>query len=129
MLPTLTADTVVGGKLLRKGHKLMVSGRQLHIDSDVFGGHADQLDSARFAREPKLQRSRNFRPVGGGATLCPGRFLAKHMGLSFVALVLDRYDVCLAEPQAFPKCMESKPAIGIMSGDGGLKIRLRRRLK
>ena len=91
-LRTLTADILIGGKLLRKGNKLMVSARQLHFDKIVFGEDCDQFDPRRFVRQSHLQRSASFRPFGGGPTLCPGQFLAKYMVLTFIALVFHRYN-------------------------------------
>ena len=49
------------------------------------------------------------------------------MVLSFVPLVLNRFDVSLSEMQPFPGYQESKPAIGITAGDGDLLINLRER--
>lgn len=122
----ITSNTTVGGKLLSKGSKLFISARQLHFSSD-FDDNIDEFDPDRFIRNPGLSRSPAFRPFGGGATQCPGRFLAKHMVLSFVALLLNRFDVSLARPQSLPKYQESKPAIGITSGDSDLEVRLEER--
>ena len=123
----ITSNTTVGGKLLQKGAKLFISARQLHFSSTDFGDDAIKFNPNRFLENPRLQRSSAFRPFGGGATQCPGRFLAKHMVLNFVALLLHKFDVSLAVPQPLPRYQESKPAIGISFGDGDLQVRLRER--
>jgi hypothetical protein len=40
-----------------------------------------------------LKRGSSFRPFGGGATLCAGRFLAQKEVLRFIGTALWRYDV------------------------------------
>jgi cytochrome P450 len=37
----ITADTVVGGKLLRKGNRLIIPYRQLHMDESVYSESVD----------------------------------------------------------------------------------------
>ena len=102
----------------------MISARQLHFDQEVFGDDAGQFDQLRFLKNPNLQRSPSFRPFGGGATLCPGRDLAKSMVLTFVVLLLQNYDVGLAVPQLFPRYDDNKPSIGITAGTDDLLVKL-----
>ena len=122
------SDTTIGGKLLRKNNKILISARQLHFSSVDFGDNIDQFDVNRFIKRPNLHHSPAFRPFGGGPTLCPGRFLAKYMALSFVALLLHRFDVSIVGSQAMPIYRESKPGIGISAGEGDLQIRLQARV-
>ena len=123
----ITEDTTIGGKVLRRGNTVMISARQLHFNRAVFGNDASQFDSTRFLSKTILQRSSSFRPFGGGVTLCPGRFLAKEMIVMFIAIFLHRFNIDLAMPQRFPKLEERKPAIGIITGDDDLLLRLRSR--
>jgi cytochrome P450 len=123
----ITEDRRLGGYLLRKGRALIVSARQLHYDEAAFGANAHQFDPNRFLNSPHLHRSPNFRPFGGGKTLCPGRPLAKWMVFPFVAIVFRRYEVRLAKPQNFPRYEECKPAIGIISGCDDLILKVRER--
>ncbi|KAL9125024.1 MAG: hypothetical protein Q9217_005717 [Psora testacea] len=124
---TVTSDTTIGGKLLQKGKKLLVSARQLHFSRLDFGDDVGEFDPKRFITNPTLHRDLAFRPFGGGVTQCPGRLLAKHMVLSFISLLFHRFDVSLTVPQSLPKYQESKPAIGITAGDGDLDARLKKR--
>ncbi|KAF7889119.1 hypothetical protein EAF00_009419 [Botryotinia globosa] len=69
--------TLFSGKILAKGTKLMIPYRQLHLDGEAWGPSARDFDPERFLKDKSLTRSLNFRPFGGGHTLCPGRFVAK----------------------------------------------------
>lgn len=125
----LSADTIIGGKILRKNNRVMIPYRQLHFNEEVFGKDVHRFDPDRFLKNEALQRSSSWRPFGGGITMCPGRFVAKQAVVTEVAMLLRRFDVELVEPGPFPRFEEGKPVLGIMSnkkGDDPL-IRLRKR--
>ena len=94
---TVILDTVIGEKKLRAGAKLLIPYRQLHMDPKTFGATAASFDPERFQRDKALARSPGYRPFSGGSTLCPGRFLANSEVLMFVAMVLWRFDIKVAE--------------------------------
>lgn len=127
VLRHVTEDQKLGEYMLRKGRTLLISARQLHYDERAFGADAQEFNPDRFLASPTLHRSPNFRPFGGGKTLCPGRHLARSMVFSFVAILLRRYNVELAKPQEFPKYEECKPAIGIIGGFGDVLLKLQER--
>lgn len=122
----ITADTVIGGKVLRKGNRLMVPYRQLHFDESIFGDDIQDFSPERFINKTNLTRSDNWRPFGGGTTMCPGRYVAKRSVLIFVAMLFHRFDVEMAGHQPMPAAEEGKPVLGIMSVKEGedLKVRL-----
>ncbi|KAL9128014.1 MAG: hypothetical protein Q9217_003208, partial [Psora testacea] len=68
----LTEDTVIGGKTLRKGNRVMIPYRQLHFNEEVFGKGIKLFDPERFIKDESLHRSTSWRPFGGGITQCPG---------------------------------------------------------
>lgn len=115
----LTEDTIIGGKTLRKGNRLMIPYRQLHFDEGVFGPDARIFEPARFQRNQKILRSSSWRPFGGGVTMCPGRYIAKESVAIFIALALRRFDMEFVNPQTFPKGAEGTPVLGIMSLQDG----------
>ncbi|KAK4197159.1 Abscisic acid 8'-hydroxylase 4 [Triangularia verruculosa] len=122
----LTHDVHLGGKVLRRGNRLMMPQRQLHFDAKSFGKTAAEFDPDRFLRDPGLKRHPSFRPFGGGTTMCPGRNLAKQTTLAFVAMVLDRFDVELDPPgQKFPRPAEGKPSIGLVDVTEGEDLRVK----
>ena len=131
-------DTVIGGKTLKKGNKVMVQYRQLHLDKGVWGSSFADFDPARFVKNKELSRSPNFKPFGGGQHLCPGRFLARRVIFAFVANVLSRYNIELGngvtgEKQdekvtslpRFPRADESKPGAGTLAPVAGDDVIIR----
>lgn len=94
--------------------------KQMHFDPAVFGVNATVFDARRFLNNKALLRSTSWRPFGGAATHCPGRFLARREVYMFVATVLTRFDIKLApvpnggKPK-FPKLDEAVPSGGILS--------------
>lgn len=91
----VTKDIALGGKILRKGNRIMLPQRQLHLDERVFGGNAGTFEATRFMHDAKLRNNPAYRPFGGGATLCPGRHFAKQTSLGFIVLLLRRFDITL----------------------------------
>lgn len=118
------APTPIGGKILQPGNIVMFPFRQLHLDERVWGEDAPSFNPHRFLNNKALVNHRSFRPFGGGASACPGRYLTKTEALSFIALLLHRFDVKLStfperglggNQQPFPKIDVSKPSTGIRS--------------
>ena len=133
----VVVPTTIGGKTLRPGCKVLIPLRQQHFNRKAYGDNVDQFDAERFLRDKSLARSPSFRPFGGGTTYCPGRFLGRREVITFVALVLHRFDIRLAKAdemlgrgpraseQEFPKLEESKPCLSIMGPVRGEDVYLR----
>lgn len=130
----------VGGKTLSKGTKILVPFRQIHFNKAVWGENAHDFDPKRFLgvqakEELSAVRNPNFRPFGGGTTVCPGRFLARREVLAFVGLALVRFDISLdatsdeshvqARQSTFPRLEESKPCLGMMPPAKGENVRVK----
>lgn len=122
----VTEDTIIGGKILRQGNRVMIPNRQLHFDENVFGKKSRDFNSTRFIDNDGLIRSGSWRPFGGGSTICPGRFIAKQSAITFVTMILQRFDIEPAGEGKFPRLEEGNPVLGIMSTKGGddLSVRL-----
>ena len=119
----VVCDTVINGRTYQAGTKILMPYRQLHFNNDVFGVNADLFDHERFLRTKNLNRNPNYKPFGGGSTLCSGRFIAKREVIAFVALILNRFDLELSRTpdgsekggeQSFPRFDYTKPGLGIM---------------
>lgn len=128
----VSETTTIGGKIVRKGNKCMVPYRQLHYNADVWGPSTYQFDAERFLGDKGTSRNLSYRPFGGGTTLCPGRFVARHSIFSAVALMLNRYDVALdgrlgTPMQAFPRVDEAKPGLGAVGPGHGDDVFIRLR--
>lgn len=125
----ITQDTRIGGKILRKGHRVMLPNRQLHFDKKVFGEDVHKFRHTRFLDEESLVRTASWRPFGGGITLCPGRFIAKQAVIGFIAMTLQRFDIELVGEKKFPRMEDGSPVLGIMSrhAEDDVLVRLRPR--
>ena len=112
----ITTDTQIGPYTLKAGRRLLIPYRQLHLNKAVFGENAAEFNIDRFLNDKKLSSHPSYRPFGGGATYCPGRFLAKQEIFMALAYLLCRYDVQLlpGKEQKFPRMDELKPGIGII---------------
>ena len=125
----VVSDTVINGKTYRAGSKIIMPYRQLHFNEAVFGRDPESFDHERFLRTKDLSRNPSYKPFGGGTTLCSGRFIARREVLAFVAVLLNRFDVKLADledgagkaprQQMFPRFDRTKPGLGIMEPKGG----------
>lgn len=117
---SVESDTVIGGFVLRQGSKVLMPYRQLHFDELVYGADANEFDAERFLKRGNLSKSPSYRPFGGGSTYCPGRFIARQEVLAFIAYVLRRFELKLANteqgtsPQKFPRLGAKKPSLGVM---------------
>ncbi|KAI1262299.1 putative cytochrome P450 [Xylariaceae sp. FL1019] len=110
-------DTVIGGKRLRTGNRVMVAHRLLHFDDAIFGMDVTAWRPERWleARGSKLQQSQSWRPFGGGKTKCSGRFLARYFVTSFTAALLRRFDIQAVGNLPTPEPDVGRPVLGIIS--------------
>jgi cytochrome P450 len=118
-------DTMVGDKILRKGNRLIIPYRQLHMDEDVYGESVTQFHPERFAKNPNLAHNNNYRPFGGGSTMCPGRHIAKRAVYVFITMVLDRFDLKLVGDRTILEADLTRPVPGLMSPKMGSELRVR----
>ncbi|KAL7626984.1 hypothetical protein AAE478_003759 [Parahypoxylon ruwenzoriense] len=114
----IRSDTIIGGKHMRRGNRIMIPYRLLHFDERVYGAGPYSFRPERFAAEKGTvkndpTRGPSWRPFGGGKTLCTGRFIAKRATLMFVALVLRRFDVELVGEPGLPETDLGRPVLGI----------------
>lgn len=72
-----------------------------------------------------------FKPFGGGSTYCPGRFLARQEVMTFVAVVLNRFDVTVSPAHGASSKKQSMPrpdyrtlAVSLMSPMAGQDLQL-----
>jgi len=122
----LTHDASINGWILRKGNRVMIPFRKIHTDTSVFGEDAGEFKPDRFLKDPELHRS--MRAFGGGATMCPGRHMAKLWVCTYVTMMIHKFDLVLEGDQPFPLAQEESPSLGIMASKGDdLLVRLKPR--
>jgi cytochrome P450 len=88
-------DTILDKYLLKKGATVMTVKPFQHSDLSIWGPTANTFDHHRFVRTPGVRRTNPvaFRSFGGGSVLCPGRHFASTEIMSFVALLLLRFEL------------------------------------
>ncbi|KAK0710021.1 cytochrome P450 [Lasiosphaeria miniovina] len=129
----LTRDTVVGGKLLRRGGRILIPYRLLHFNKAGHGNTSSSGDDGpdinsfrpeRFAGRESITRGPSWRPFGGGKTMCPGHFVAKRETMIFVAMVLQRFHVELVGDGVLQPDL-GKPVLGLADRKSGQEVTLR----
>ncbi|KAH7081885.1 cytochrome P450 [Paraphoma chrysanthemicola] len=91
----VTQDHMLDGKyLLKKGGIVMIPGAVQHTSVPAFGDDVNEFRHNRFMRSPGIKKPSPvaFRGFGTGTTLCPGRHFASTELLTFVALMIVRFD-------------------------------------
>lgn len=124
-------NTTIGDFTLRKGTEVIVPYCQLHLDNSVWGPNPTHFNPERFLKNSHLKQSPMFKPFGGGSTYCPGRFLARQEVMTFVAVVLNRFDVTLSpadgassKTQRMPRPDDRTLAVSLMSPMAGEDLQL-----
>jgi cytochrome P450 len=89
-------DTTLEKHYLKKNALVMIPGRSIHHDKEIWGPSADVFDHSRFFHldsKRKLSSTSAFRPFGGGTTMCPGRHFSTNVICSLVAMVVLQFNV------------------------------------
>lgn len=122
-------DTIIGGRLLRQGNKILIPSRLLHLDGDAWGKSTREFRPKRFLSKKNSARGGSWRPFGGGSTLCTGRFVAEHMIKACVTMILHRFHLQIIGDAALPMGDECTPGLGIMgiTQDEDFKVRITKR--
>lgn len=118
-------DTVLNNMyFLRVGSTVLIPSVSVHNDTSIWGATVKQFDPYRFLQDENsqisLQPAYAYRAFGGGAALCPGRFLASMEILSILTIVILRFDLtpvdtrgCATEwrePKSRPHILTSIPS-------------------
>lgn len=82
-----------GGHLLQKNCFVMLPNEPLQFNDEVWGTDVRDFNPLRFTKTQGSSQELAFRAFGGGANLCPGRFLATCEILSIVAMCALRFDM------------------------------------
>ena len=104
-----TEDVLLNGTYtLQKGTFVVMPNQPMHFDESAWGPRVQDFEPERFMNsqsgtrvEKKKQHPGAYRPFGGGATLCPGRFFASTEILALVAMCALRFDVEPADHQGW----------------------------
>jgi cytochrome P450 len=145
-------NTVIGGRLFKKGTPVMQPARPQHMDPAIwdedydqfvadrfiraedkngkFGSHGEksqgEVDKKEFERR-RLAKERMTRPFGGGVSLCPGRFFANYEIYALVACLIWKYDMSVKEGEKIPTVDLRTPNLRVMAPTHEVKIRFIKR--
>ena len=92
--------TTLGGQYpVRRDQTLLILTPMLHRDPAVWGADAERFDPSHFAFEQAEQRPPNaWKPFGNGQRACIGRPFALQEATLLIAMILQRFDLSLADP-------------------------------
>lgn len=95
----LAEETTIGGRYqVRRGDTLLVLTPTLHRDPAVWP-EPERFDPDRFSFERAEQLPPNaWKPFGNGARACIGRGFALQESVLFLATLLQRFDLSVADP-------------------------------
>lgn len=116
---TVQADTIIGGKKLLQGKKLLMPYRAMHFDTAVFGENALDFNPRRFMMKKGLEKDKSYSPFGGAVHYCPGRDIARREAQMCTAMMLMRFEMSIVpsgrsgEKSWFPKMDDTLPSGGI----------------
>lgn len=93
-------DTVIGGRyVVTTEDTLLVLSPVLHRDPAVWGADAEQFRPDRFASDQAKQLPPNaWKPFGTGRRACIGRGFAMQEAQLVLAMILQRFNIELANP-------------------------------
>ncbi len=97
---SLEPETIIGGKyLVRQDQTLIIPLPVLHRDPKVWGPDPEKFDPERFSFEAAEKLPPNaWKPFGNGQRACIGRPFALQEATLVLAMVLQRFDLSLADP-------------------------------
>lgn len=102
-------DTIVAGKYkINKGEVIFNLTPVLHRDESVWGANASVFDPERFTEENFSKLPPNcWKPFGSGARACIGRPFAMQEAILVLAMVLQRFEISLADSDYTLKIKET----------------------
>ncbi|KAF1981914.1 bifunctional P-450/NADPH-P450 reductase [Aulographum hederae CBS 113979] len=117
-------ETLLAGKYrVKSNEKIQVNVRDLHRDRKVWGDDADDFRPERLLNGGWEALPRNaWKPFGNGARACIGRALAEQEMLIATALMLQRFQVEMADPSYD---LQHKSTLTIKPDHFGFKVRRR----
>ena len=90
-------DTLISDRfLMKKGNAVFMPGHLIHANPSVWGSDVNCFNPRRFMKAEGRIKVGSLRTFGGGKALCPGRHLATMKIMSFVAMMVVRFDIAPA---------------------------------
>lgn len=119
----VTENTYLDGYLLKEGAILQMPAHVIHEDVAIWGDADFQPRRFLPVEGKKKVRETCFRTFGGGKTLCPGRHFATNEVLTFVSLLIARFDLKPVEGKwTIPTAFNTPVVTGIMEPDSDIDV-------
>ena len=113
---TVHVPKQIGSEVQQPNTKLIMPYPQLHFEEIVPSPQIHKFILWRFLENFELGWNQSFKSFDGCVTYYSSRCIAMREVISFVALVLHRYDIKSKDPsQRFPRQDESKPTLGVIA--------------
>ncbi|CZS95283.1 uncharacterized protein RAG0_05011 [Rhynchosporium agropyri] len=128
IIRTVLEDTILNDTyLLKKGAIVKIPTGVLQADKATWGEDAEEFNPHQ-QRNRKIQNAA-YMPFGGGKNLCPGRHLAFNEIATFVAVVVQGFDITGRDGDVVnvPMMATNKLGDGSSSPKGDVDVRVRRR--
>lgn len=91
--------TLAGTYPIHRDQTLMILTPMLHRDPKIWGKNAEEFDPEHFAFENAAQLPPNaWKPFGNGQRSCIGRPFALQEAMLLLAMILQRFELSLADP-------------------------------
>lgn len=118
-----------GDKVIPCGGRIFAPRLQLHTNPDAWP-EAESFQPDRWLAKEVVGKREHYKPFGGGATMCPGRFLAKSSIRCFLAVAMTRFEMELEPGQVQAEVKVDEPVQGPMFPKDGMDVlvRVRRRV-
>lgn len=121
--PYASETTIDGTYLVRHDQTLLILTPMLHRDPAVWGADAEAFNPEHFAFEQAAKLPPNaWKPFGNGQRSCIGRPFALQEATLFLAMLLQRFEPSLADPDYQLKIKET-----LTMKPHGLYVHMRRR--
>ena len=91
-------DTMLNDQYFLKAKStVLIPSTSVHNNASIWGPSVKSFDPYRFVKQEDAQMPRQpayaYRAFGGGAALCPGRYLASMEILSVLTIIVLRFDI------------------------------------
>ncbi|KAH8668993.1 cytochrome P450 [Xylariales sp. PMI_506] len=115
--------------LIRRGTYAIAPLKPLHSDPAIWGDDANEFHPERFLLDGKFDHDarKKLRVFGLFGTICPGRFLAEDMAMSFTIRLLSSFNITTSDREWVLPLERKEVVVGLPSPDREVLLRMSKR--